>query len=108
LTELGQVFDEFARLLRPGGWLVFTVYHPFQATVGKEANFTAGNGSVEYRLGAVKHQVSDYVNALLAAGLSLRVFREFVIDRDLAARLPNGERYLDQPYMLLLRGVLEA
>ena len=29
LLDLGLVFEEFARLLRPGGWLLFSTSHPF-------------------------------------------------------------------------------
>src|SRR5258705_1421809 len=50
LSDLRVVFDEFYRILKPGGRLVFSVYHPEMSAAGIEANFESEG--VEYRLGA--------------------------------------------------------
>ena len=58
LQALGVVLREFRRALRPGGRLIFYVYHPDMVDARKEANFAQGNA--EYRLGAIRRTVDDY------------------------------------------------
>ncbi len=104
LNELAPVFAEFARLLRPGGWMVFSVYHPFLALAGKEANFRDPRSGTEVRLGAVKHLAADYVNAVLDTCLGLELMREICATEDeWGERIPSFERYRDKPLLLILR-----
>lgn len=102
LADLGPVFAEFARVLKPAGRLVFSVYHPRMAHAGKEAHFV--RGGVEYRLGAERHDVDDYTQAMRANGLEVTDRREWSGDAELASAIPNGERYLDFPLLLVLTG----
>lgn len=104
LADLAPVLREFARVTRPGGWLVFSVYHPFLAFLGKEANFVDADTGIEYRLGAVKHLIADYVNAALQAGYTLDVLREYVANDELRDRIPDFERYRGQPLLFVMRG----
>jgi malonyl-CoA O-methyltransferase len=104
IPDLAGLFAELRRLLRPGGWLVFSVYHPFLALMGKEANFTSPDGTIQYRLGAELHLVSDYVNALRRAGLSLHALREVVATPALCEQLPALQKLRGQPVLLVLSG----
>lgn len=105
IDDLPGLFAEFSRVLIAGGWLVFSVFHPFLALRGMEANFTEAAGDVEYRLGAADHLVSDYVNALRGAGLHLDMLVEPRVDAALVAEVPKAERYLGQPLLLVMRAV---
>jgi len=68
LPELAGTLAEFHRVLRPGGRLAFTVYHPDLAHAGVEANFEIGG--TEYRLGAVLYKVEDYLRLISATGFT--------------------------------------
>lgn len=104
IANLPALFGELARLLRPGGWLLFSVYHPFLALMGKEANFTVPEQGIEYRLGAEMHLVSDYVNALRRAGLALHDLKEVIATPALCETIPSLGKFLGLPVLLTLTG----
>jgi SAM-dependent methyltransferase len=100
LADLDGTFREARRVLRPGGRYLFTVYHPAMAAAGKEANFE--RDGVEYRLGAHRHTVEDYVSGLDAAGFDGVAVHEYVGDEALVDALPIAARYVDFPLLLAL------
>lgn len=104
IANLPALFDEIARLLRPGGWLLFSVYHPFLALMGKEANFTLPEQGIEYRLGAELHLVSDYVNALRRSGLALHDLDEVIATPALCEAIPSLGKFRGLPVLLTLTG----
>lgn len=104
LDDLPAFFREMQRVLEPGGWLVFSVYHPFLAFLGKEANFVASDGQWEYRLGANRHLASDYVNALRHAGMELEQLHEVVVTNDLCHAIPAAGKLRDMPALLVVAG----
>jgi len=53
IEKLAFTLSQLWKALQPGGWLVFSVYHPDLAEAGKEANFQLGH--TEYRLGAIRY-----------------------------------------------------
>lgn len=90
LPELAPVFSEFARVLVPGGYLLLSDLHPFQALNGAQRTFTV-NGvtrAVEHHL----HLYSDYHRAADSAGLTLDALRE-----------PALSHSQNAPVVLLLR-----
>jgi malonyl-CoA O-methyltransferase len=69
--ELRAVYEEAARVLRPGGRLFLCELHPFRQLRGGQAHFTdAVTGQTVHVLAHV-HMVSEYVNTGVAAGLAL-------------------------------------
>jgi ubiquinone/menaquinone biosynthesis C-methylase UbiE len=108
LRDLPAVLAELARVTRPGGWLIFSVYHPILALAGKEANFADPDTGVEYRLGAVKHLSAEYVNAMIGAGFALDHMGEHRADPAVLERIPGAERYGEAPLLLVLEGTRRA
>lgn len=100
LDDLPATFGEMHQVLKPGGRLVFSVYHPEMAFAGKEANFQRED--VEYRLGAVRHTVADYLNLLDDRGFVDIASKEFSGDEQLAQAVPAWSRYMDFPVLLAI------
>ena len=74
LHRLDLALRYFREILAPTGRLVFSVYHPDLAAAGKEANFD--RDGAQYRLGAVRHSLADYVNLTAAFFPDVR-YQEF-------------------------------
>ncbi len=81
VAALAPAVAEMARLLAPGGVLVYSDFHPFLALAGLQRTFTAADGrryAVEHHL----HLYSDHQAACAAVGLRIDVVREPVIAFD--------------------------
>jgi len=98
LTNLRVLFRELFASLTRGGRLVFSVFHPEMAAAGIEANFeTAGT---EYRLGALRHTVADYLDVIDGSGFGDINIREFRGDELLVRDIPWASKYLGRPLLL--------
>lgn len=71
VEHLGPVFREAARVLKPGGSVWFCELHPERQRRGGQAHFTDAVSGATVYVPAHRHTVSDYVNAGIAAGLTL-------------------------------------
>jgi SAM-dependent methyltransferase len=105
LANLEGVFRELRRVVRPGGRMVFSVYHPEMATAGVEANFEE-NG-VEYRLEAYQHAVDDYLDAIAEADFPQVVYREFKGDQELIDQMPEAKKFLGKPMLLVIAALAD-
>lgn len=83
-----------------GGRLVFSVFHPEMAAAGIEANFEE-NG-IEYRLGALRHTVDDYLNAIDRSGFRALGVHHFHGDTTLVDQVPWASKYLGRPLLLAI------
>ena len=103
ITSLRTLFGEALAALRRGGRLVFSAFHPELAAAGIEANFK--QAGIEYRLGAERHSVDDYLNHIYDAGFrDLRCW-EYCGDSELLAEVPGATRYLGRPLLLVIEAL---
>jgi malonyl-CoA O-methyltransferase len=68
--RMQSAVSEAARVLRPGGWLVLSDFHPFLYLNGGKRTFNAINGR-RWAVTHYPHLMADYFVALTQAGLSL-------------------------------------
>lgn len=94
LADLGAVFAELARVLRPGGTLIVSDPHPTSAHFGGVATFPDRDHAPEngLRLPFVEnraHPIHTYVNSAVAAGLRIDECVEVEFP---TTRLPTARR----------------
>ncbi|HEX5167039.1 MAG TPA: class I SAM-dependent methyltransferase [Thermomicrobiales bacterium] len=102
LDRLAAVTREMRRVLAPAGRAVFSVYHPAMAEAGKEANFQ--HAGTEYRLGAVRHSLADYITAFEQAGFTTIRVDEYSGDDDLARVEPVAAAFIGFPLLVVITG----
>jgi SAM-dependent methyltransferase len=100
LNDLRTFFGEVFAVLRPGGRLAFSAFHPDPARAGVEANFE--QDGTEYRLGAEPYRVEDYLDRISDAGFRALRWSEHAPDEALLAALPAAEKYAGRPLLLLV------
>jgi malonyl-CoA O-methyltransferase len=74
-AAMRQAVAEMARALRPGGNALISDFHPYLYLGGGRRTFTAPDGT-PYAVEHYPHLVSDYFDAILAAGLTLQALAE--------------------------------
>jgi hypothetical protein len=94
IEDLRPIFDEASRVLRPAGQLLLTELHPTRQMLGKRARYVDPRTGELAHVTAFPHDVSDYVNAGVRAGLALLELGEW---RD------AGAVYADPPRILSAR-----
>ncbi len=101
LLDLGRFFSGAFSALRAGGRLVFSAFHPEMARAGIEANFE--HDGTEYRLGAERYSVADYLNHISDAGFRDLRWHEHRGDAGLAEQIPGAAKYVGRPLLLLVQ-----
>jgi ubiquinone/menaquinone biosynthesis C-methylase UbiE len=86
IQDLASIFAEAARVLKPGGWLYLSEFHPFRQLRGGRARFEDGSGRSEVE--AYVHLHADFLKAGLAAGFRLEDIGEWLEDRPDAETTP--------------------
>jgi SAM-dependent methyltransferase len=100
LRHPSLVFGDAFDVLKPGGRLMFTVFHPELAAAGIEANFE--REGTEYRLGALRHSVDDYLSLIDDCGFKEIQRWDFPGDHQLVTEVPWAEKYLGRPLLLAI------
>jgi ubiquinone/menaquinone biosynthesis C-methylase UbiE len=101
LRNIGTFFLEAFSVLRRGGRLVFSAFHPEMAAAGVEANLQIGG--TEYRLGAERYSVDDYLNRIHDAGFCDLHWSEHGVDAQLIDQMPRAGKYLGRPLLLIIQ-----
>ena len=122
IPDLAATLRTVARILRPGGWFVFSITHPCVqmpdsawmtrpdgATIRGSGNYfaegfwqPAGAPGVRGRVGARHRTLSAYLNTLSDAGLVLEHTAEPVATEALVERMP-GYRWLPPAFLARCR-----
>ena len=89
VRDLGPIYAEAARVLRPAGELFLCELHPYRQLRGGQAHFQDEKTNETVPVTAYRHSVSEYVNGGLAAGLTLRALGEHVEDSALTGSPPR-------------------
>lgn len=71
VAELAEPLAEMARVLRPGGDLLLSDFHPFATLRGFERTFTDEASGRTYAIAQHLHLLSDYVSGLSRHGLAV-------------------------------------
>jgi len=69
VPDLAHAGQEFARVLRPGGYLLITDFHPDSVSYGWRTGFQ--QAGVKYMLPNMPHTRDDYLDALKMSGLTI-------------------------------------
>jgi SAM-dependent methyltransferase len=97
LAELGPLYHEAFRLVRPGGHFVLLGFHPhFIMASGMPTHFTNAAGE-DVAITTHVHLLGEQVMAGLAAGFTLIEMTERVIDDGWVALKPKWERLRNHP-----------
>lgn len=88
ISNIQIIFHEAQRVLRPNGTLFLCELHPFRQRLGGQAQFTDAKSGDRLKVEAYAHDVSEYVNGGIDAGLKLVRLGEWWDDADRAADAP--------------------
>jgi ubiquinone/menaquinone biosynthesis C-methylase UbiE len=94
--NLNRTLAEIARVLRSGGVLVYSDFHPFGTLSGWQRAFTTANGDT-YNLEHYLHLYSDHVQACRSAGLTITA----VLEPIAGEHAPPGFQHM--PVVLVIR-----
>jgi malonyl-CoA O-methyltransferase len=97
------LFTEMRRVCRPTGYAVISVMHPAMMLRGVEARFTDRTTGREIRPASTRHQLTDYINAVLAAGWKLDHASEHAVDEALVARSERARKHAGWLMLFLMR-----
>lgn len=96
LPDLRPLYQETARITRPGGYFVIVGYHPYFMLSGIPTHYNSASGE-PVTIETYVHLTSDHVREALAAGWSLREMHEGLIDDEWLAAKPKWRRLEHRP-----------
>ena len=80
IEDLGHIFSEAARTLRPRGRFFNNELHPFKQYGGTKARFESGKEIIE--VDVFVHHISEFTNAAMTNGLKLVKLNEYWHEAD--------------------------
>ena len=96
IPDLGPLYLEASRILRPGGVFVIVGYHPHFLLNGIPTHFNRASGE-PMAIRTYVHLLSDHVKAAMEIGFNLLEMDERVIDDNFIAVKPKWEKMRSRP-----------
>jgi SAM-dependent methyltransferase len=69
-TDLGRCVGEIARVVRSGGSVIISLFHPMSATLGGRAFYRGADGERGV-VDKAEHGIADYITAFVRSGLEI-------------------------------------
>jgi ubiquinone/menaquinone biosynthesis C-methylase UbiE len=105
VRDLGALFAEVFRALRPGGAFLCSDMHQALRLRGNQANFDDPVDGTRVAVDGCAHPVSSYVMAALDAGFSIERVEEHAGTEELARACPRAAKYVGWPMLFVMRAV---
>lgn len=100
IEDLDLFFSEIKRVCKKNAKIYATAMHPGMMLKGTHANFIdPKTGQKKYPKGYA-HQVSDFTNAIINAGLKIKKLSEYFGTEELAKKFPKANKYLYWPMLI--------
>jgi malonyl-CoA O-methyltransferase len=103
VEHLERVFREATRVLRRGGAMVISDFHPYWIVFGHGYTEFRDETGQEYRIACHPHLFEDYWRLFREFGLQIEDLREPRIDDGLIEYFPALRDYRDVPLAMVLR-----
>ncbi len=101
LPDVGPLYRETGRLVKPGGTFVIVGYHPQFLMMGIPTHFNRASGQPA-TIQSYVHLMSDHAKAALEAGWSLRDMDEGLVDEAWLRKKPKWEKYAGLPISFVM------
>ncbi|MBI3742404.1 MAG: class I SAM-dependent methyltransferase [Chloroflexi bacterium] len=106
VENLTQAIGESARVLKRGGIIVYSDFHPLGYLAGWRREFSSRDGK-RHAVKHFAHLYADHALACRAAGLTITAVREPIIGREIREEFPGSDSIYRQwrgwPAVLVLR-----
>jgi malonyl-CoA O-methyltransferase len=102
VDDLAAIFAELSRVVRPGGRVVISDFHPEMVRRGFHARFREAPGQQKIQIRGASHTISDYVMAAVGAGLRIDHMSEHIMTEALAEQSRSAKKWVGEPLLLAL------
>ena len=103
IADLGSFFRELKRICKPDGFIAISGMHPAMTLKGVQARFTDPSSGNKVLLASEEHRFSDYIMAIIKAGLRIEHLSEHCPDSALSARCDRAKKYEGWPMLMLMK-----
>ena len=104
LSDLAAWVHEIARVVAPGGHVIYSDFHPSWATEGWRRTFQAANGRT-FEIAHVPHAIAEHVTLLEARSFDVLAIHEPRLTQGSAMVAPVGSGRLDVPVVVVVHAV---
>jgi ubiquinone/menaquinone biosynthesis C-methylase UbiE len=102
VERLGPVFAEATRVLKRGGRIILSDFHPYWVVFGHNYTEFFDEAGQEYRIPCYAHRFEEYWRLFEQHGWQLETLREPLIDDRLTSQFPALESYRGVPLALVM------